>query len=141
MYRRDTTTFEYAYWLQGALEISQATTLTPSQIARMRRKLFDIEGFETELLRLLQGVTEEELAEGRLSEEQALGIRARRAEVPEGLKYPVQMWLTLTISTPDDALRIINTFQHRIFTHDIDPTYDGDQDYFHAIHRGEIDPE
>jgi hypothetical protein len=43
MYRRDTTTFEYAYWLQGALEISQATTLTPSQIARMWRKLFDIE--------------------------------------------------------------------------------------------------
>ncbi len=141
MYRRDTNIFEYAYWLQGALEISQAETLSPRQVTLMRRKLYDIAGFEAELTRLLGDVTEEELTAGTLSADQALGLHARRAELPDDMKYPVQMWLTLTISTPESAFKIVNGIQQKIFIHDIDPTYDGDQDYFHAVRRGEIDPE
>jgi len=28
----------------------------------------------------------------------------------------------------------------KFFQHDIDPSYEGDQKLFHAVHRGEVDP-
>jgi hypothetical protein len=68
-------------------------------------------------------------------------LKARKFLVPINLQYPIQIWLTLTIFDKKSSFNAINLLQQSIFIHDIDPTYDGDQDYFMAIHRGELEPE
>ena len=101
MYRREITPVQFAYWLQGALEIEEITTLSDLQITKIRKKLND---------------------------------------VIDRNGYIQQIWLMLAILPPTEATIAIQQIQSDIFIHDIDPTYDGDQEFFHAVHQGKAEP-
>lgn len=95
---RPLSAFEFAYWLQGAIEIEGLSSLTSEQAQKVVEVAKQVEGndpfvFFTKLMLSMQG--------------------------PAGF----------------DA---INRELQKKFIHDIDPSYEGDQEHFHAIHRGEV---
>ena len=71
------------------------------------------------------------------SDQQIMLIRRRLNDVKERTPYISTIWLTLALADPVTAFEEIKKLQYDIFVHDIDPTYDGDQDQFMAIHNGE----
>jgi hypothetical protein len=101
MQRRNITPTQFAYWLQGALEIEEIKTLSENQIAKIRQRLDD---------------------------------------VVERDGYCSSIWLMLAILSPSKATDAIKQIQSDTFVHDIDPTYDGDQQFFHRLHYGEEEP-
>jgi hypothetical protein len=141
MYRREFSNFAFAYWLQGALEISAMTGFSKTQIEKIKRRLTDIPDFNDDLKFVLGSITQEQIQARSLSADEAIALKKRKEEANEATKYAMQIWFVLSLRKIDEAFTMINTMQQSIFIHDIDPTYEGDQDYFHAVHRGEIDPE
>jgi hypothetical protein len=140
MFRRPFTVFEFAYWLQGALEISGMTGFTQGQVEAITRRLGDIDSFDAALAAFLGSVGVEDFSDSHLDVAALRGLQERKAQVAEGLRYPLQIWITLHLKDGEAAFTAINAAQQKIFIHDIDPTYEGDQDYFHAVHRGEREP-
>jgi hypothetical protein len=141
MYRREFSNFAFAYWLQGALEISAMSAFSDTQVQKIKRRLSDIPEFNDDLKFVLGSITEEQILTKNLSAEEAVALKKRKETANEDTKYAMQIWFVLGLRKTDEAFAMINTMQQSIFIHDIDPTYEGDQDYFHAVHRGEIDPE
>ncbi len=99
MHRRPFTTNEFAYWLQGALEIGEIECLTREQVRRILRRMNDI---------------------------------------PVKDLYATMVWTVLATYPLEKATGMVQYIQEQLFIHDIDPTYEGDQEFFHAVHRGEI---
>jgi hypothetical protein len=101
VYRRNFDPRQFAYWLQGAIEIAELEGFTEDHIMMIRRRLNDI---------------------------------------PKRDQYASTIWLILAICSPDEAFKAINKIQYDIFVHDIDPTYDADQDFLHDVHDGKVVP-
>ncbi len=141
MYHRDFTVFEFAYWLQGALEISATDMLLDSQIELIKRRLSDVPKFDEDLRFVLGDLTADQLAKTNLTYDEAVAFQKRKEQANTDTRYLIHIWFILTVEKSFEAFQTINDIQQSIFIHDIDPTYEGDQEYFHAVHRGEIDPE
>ena len=99
MHRRTFSNNEFAFWLQGALEISDMTCFTEEHVMLIRQRLNDVKDRDN---------------------------------------YTSSIWLTLALLPPDQAFEEIIKLQHNTFVHDIDPTYDGDQEHFQAVHDGKV---
>ncbi len=141
MYRREFNNFTFAYWLQGALEISAMSGFSPIQVAKIKRRLSDIPQFDDNLKFVLGEITEDRLLRRDLKAEESIALKKRKEEANNETQYAIQIWLLLVLRPIDQAFKMINDIQQSIFIHEIDPTYEGDQEYFHAVHRGEIDSE
>lgn len=92
------TTWEFAYWLQGALEIGEPESFTDEQIAIIRRRI--------------------------------------ATATPQD-SYAFTIAFVLDRCVHKDMMEVIKKLQNDIFIHDIDPSYEGDQEFLHAVHRGE----
>lgn len=74
---------------------------------------------------------------------------AERREIQEklnSLQYHVPFTFacqtTLAICGDDPrAFTVIHDELQKMFLHEIDPTYEGDQEFLLAVHRGEVDPQ
>jgi hypothetical protein len=97
MNRRPFTAVEFAYWLQGAIEIGLIDTFDERQILAIKRRINDV------------------VARDRLV---------------------FTIWLLINLAPPEAAFREVREQLARTFVHDIDPTYDGDQEQFKVIHDG-----
>ena len=100
MNRRSFRNSDFAYWLQGAIEI---------------------EG--------LQGFTEEQI----------ILIRRRLNNIPKKDSFSGTVWLALSMYDAQKAFDVINTELQKKFIHDIDPSYDGDQEHFQNVHDGKAE--
>ena len=100
MNRRPFDNVEFAYWLQGALEIADLQSLSEQQVMTIRRRINNVQSRN---------------------------------------HYVSNIWLTLALLDAPSALLEIKKIQHQKFIHDIDPTYDGDQEHFNAVHEGRAD--
>lgn len=99
MHRREFSNVDFAYWVQGAIEIGEITTLSDKQVMMIRRRLNDI---------------------------------------PKLDKFSGSVFLLLAMCTPQEAFDGINKELQKKFIHDIDPSYDGDQEFFNDVHSGKI---
>ncbi len=62
----------------------------------------------------------------------------------QNLQYHVQFTfacqMTLSVCGDDPrAFTVIHDELQKMFLHEIDPTYEGDQEFLLAVHRGEVD--
>jgi hypothetical protein len=97
MNRRSFTAFEFAYWLQGAIEIGLIDTFNERQVLAIKRRINDV-------------------------------------ETRDRLVFTV--WLLLNMAPPAAAFKAVRDQLACTFVHDIDPTYNGDQEHFKLIHDG-----
>ena len=97
MLLRDLSTTEFAYWLQGAFEISGCGTLSEEQVEKIMQRLCS-----------LKELDQHTFCNGYI----------------------------LTHYEIESASAGVRKLQNELFVHDIDPSYAGDQDFFHAVHRG-----
>lgn len=99
MNRRPFSNVDFAYWLQGAIEIDELSEFTDEQVKLIRRRLNNI------------------------SQKDA---------------FSGAVWLALAVHNKEEAFEIINKELQKKFIHDIDPSYDGDQEHFQNIHDGKL---
>ena len=97
----------------------------------MNRRLFT----PTQFAYWLQGVFE--IGEiDALTKDQAMIIRRRLNDVKDKQPYIVLLWAVLATQSLSVATSELRKLQNNIFVHDIDPSYEGDQEFFHDLHTG-----
>ena len=72
-----------------------------------------------------------------LDDERVRMIHHRINDIENPGRLAVTCRMMLWTCSKEDALRGMRDLLSDIFIHDIDPSYDGDQELFHRIHRGE----
>ena len=96
------TSWEFAYWLQGAIEIGEPEAFSDEQVALIRRRV---------------------------------------SAVTNPDRYSFTIAFVLDRCVREDLMSVIKKIQYDVFVHEIDPSYEGDQQFLLAVHRGDVDHE
>ncbi len=65
-------------------------------------------------------------------------IQQRMNDIPEKDGYSLALWKVLATFPPGQATEILRYMLNEVFIHDIDPTYEGDQQFLRHVHDGDI---
>lgn len=77
----------------------------------------------------------------RIDDRQKQLIMERLNQVDEVRPFHIAAEYIFNHYPLDIAFPAISKELQRIFQHDIDPNYEGDQEFLYAVHQGEVTPE
>jgi hypothetical protein len=73
--------------------------------------------------------------------EQVARIKLVLNEATERTGFMIGVGFALSSHTPDEAFQYVNKDLQAMFLHEIDPTYEGDQEHLLAVHQGRKEPQ